>query len=325
MKQLYPPIDADAIQLVPVGAGHCLYVEECGRPDGVPVVFLHGGPGSGCVPDHRRYFDPSHYRILLFDQRGSGRSTPVGDTDYNSTRELVGDLEQVRRALGVDRWILFGEDWGATLALVYAQTYGSSLLGLVLCGVGLAQGRDLEWRFGPDGAARLLPDAWCAFREALPPGERNDPLGAYRRRTHSADPEVAIRAARAWTAWGNRIAGWDCPSATVAAPPPESQPEEMRAPPLVATSRIETHYAQGRYFLDEGQLLANTGRLPAVPVTIVHGCRDLVSPPDCAWALHRALPRSRLTMVHPAGHRPWEPATIDALVGEADRLRALAA
>ena len=317
---LYPPIEPDSILLLDVGAEHCLYVEECGRPDGVPVVFLHGGPGSGCQEDHRRYFDPAYYRIVLYDQRGSGRSTPLGETAHNGTRELIADLELVRRALGLDRWLVFGGSWGATLALAYAETHASAVLGLVLRGVFLGRQRDLDWFFGPDGAARLLPDAWRDFHDAILPNfaraARSDLVRAYRRAVHGSDPELAARAALAWTAWADRVATWDRPSDQA-----ETADEPAITPRVLAKAMIETHFAQCRYFLDEGELLANTSRLPPVPVSIVHGSRDLVCPVASAWELHRTVPGSRLTLVPEAGHLASEPAMIDALVGETDRLR----
>ncbi len=322
MNKLYPPIEPYSILLLDVGSGHCLYVEECGRRDGVPVVFIHGGPGSGCQTDHRRYFDPEYYRIVLYDQRGSGRSTPLGGTDHNGTRELIGDLETIRQALGLDRWLLFGGSWGATLALAYAETHGSGVLGLVLRGVFLGRRRDLDWFFGPDGAARLLPDAWRDFRVAilpdLPRTARSDPVRAYHRAVHGKDPELAAHAALAWTAWADRVATWDRHP---------DQAETIEAPVatqrVLAKAKIETHFAYRRYFLDEGQLLANASRLHPVPVSIVHGSRDLVCPVASAWELHRTLHGSRLIVVPQAGHLASEPAMIDALVGETDRLRAV--
>jgi proline iminopeptidase len=217
---------------------------------------------------------------------------------------------------------VFGGSWGATLALAYAQTHASAVLGLVLRGVFLGRQRDLDWFFGPDGAARLLPDAWCSFRDAVSPGSPRavprDLIKAYRRAVHGEDPELAARAALAWTAWADRVACWD------RAPEQGSVTDEPRATShVLAKAKIETHFAHRRYFLDEGQLLANTSRIPPVPVSIVHGSRDLVCPVASAWELHRAVPGSRLTVVPQAGHLASEPAMIDALVGETDRLRTI--
>ena len=314
MNALYPPLAPYAIHALDVGAGHRLYVEECGEPAGVPVVFLHGGPGSGCGPEHRRYFDPGYYRILLVDQRGSGRSTPVGGTAANTTRDLVLDLELIRAALGIERWLLFGGSWGATLALVYAQTHPAAVLGLVLRGTFLARARDLDWFFGPGGVARLLPGPWRVFQEGVPPAARADLIAGYYAAVHGADPGLAATAALAWSAWADQVSSWGRAAAPAAG---------AAAGPVLSKVRIETHYARHGYFLEDNEILRRAGRLPAVPLIIVHGLRDLVCPLEGAWALHQAVPGSRLVVVEETGHLIAEPGMIDALVGETDRLRSV--
>ena len=319
MRLRYPPIEPYAVRHIHVGSGHHLYVEECGRADGCPAVFLHGGPGSGCQPDHRRYFDPGHYRLVLVDQRGSGRSTPAGCTEHNDTRQLVQDLETIRLGLGIERWLLFGGSWGATLGLVYAQTYPERVLGLVLRGTFLARQRDLDWFFGPNGVARRLPDAWRAFRDQVPAGGGDDLPAAYDRLVHGDDPRRAAEAALAWSDWAGRVLTWNRPPASVGSAGQVATPQNAM-PQLLAKVRIETHYARYRYFLRENEILAQAHRLPRVPMTIVHGRLDLVCPLDGGWALHRAVPDSRFIPVEETGHLISEPRMIDALIGETDRL-----
>lgn len=314
MRQLYPPVAASAVYRIDVGDGHRIHVEECGNPTGIPVLFIHGGPGSGFNALHCRYFDPAHYRIVLVDQRGCGRSTPLGETPANSTEKLVRDLEVVRHRLGIARWILFGGSWGATLALCYAQRFPNAVSAMVLRGSFLARPRDLAWFFGGDGAARVLPDAYGDFVGLIPARERCDLVGAYHRRLHGTDEKIALAWAQAWAAWGDRVVTWTLP-------PSESKNKTDRKK-LLAKVRIETHYAVNRYFLADRPLLEAVGGLPDIPIAIVHGRRDLICPFEAAWALHRAIPNSRLVPVAKAGHLAIEPAMINALVGEMDRLRA---
>ncbi len=308
----YPQIEPYATRRLTVGAPHELHVEECGNPNGLPAVLLHGGPGSGCRGDLRRLFDPAFYRIVLFDQRGSGRSEPAGCTRANRTADLVADLEAIRRALGIDRWVVLGGSWGATLALIYAQTHPEAAAALVLRGSFLARRRDLDWFVGEDGVARLFPGQWRAFTEIVPEGERRNLVAAYHARLHGSDSEQALVFARAWAAWEDQVATWSLAEGSSGGVDPGR---------LVARVRIATHYAQHRYFIGANQILEQTGRLPAVPVSIVHGVRDLVCPMESAWALHRALPASRLIVVPDAGHLSVEPAMSAALTTETDRLR----
>jgi proline iminopeptidase len=312
----YPAIEPHATRRLPVALPHVLYVEECGNPLGLPVVVLHGGPGSGCRPHHRTLFDPGFYRILLFDQRGSGRSEPRGWVRRNRTPDLIDDLERIRRALGVDRWLLFGGSWGATLALLYAQAHPETVLGLVLRGVFLARPRDLDWFFGADGAARVFPEAWQSFSGMIPDAERGDLVAAYDRRVR--DPNGGEGFVEAWSAWEDRVATWSLGPATRSRATGGEDLERQRA-----KVRIATHFARHAYFIAPNQILDRAALLPDVPISIVQGRRDLVCPMEGAWALQHAVPGSRLIVVPAAGHLDSEPEMVDALVGETDRLRDL--
>ncbi len=317
MKTLYPPLDPYASHRIGVDATHTLYVEECGNPRGFPVVFLHGGPGSGCSPEHRRYFDPEGYRIILVDQRGAGRSEPLGETHANTTADLVADLERVRDQLGIDRWLLFGGSWGATLALVYALNHPQRILGLVLRGVFLARDADLEWFF--HGLKRLLPRDWSGLSSGLSePPQAARLIAWYHDRLRAADRETALQAARRWSEWGGRVVHWH----RSAAPEPVVAPDdaEFRESRLLAKVGIETHYAFHRYFIGENEILDRIGGFSGLPVAIVQGRFDLTCPMEGAWQLHRALAGSRLIEVAGAGHLIDEPPMISALVEETDRM-----
>lgn len=315
MKELYPISEPHAVHRIEVAQPHELYVEECGNPNGTPVIFLHGGPGSGCSAYHRRFFDPEFYRIILFDQRGSGRSLPLGETNKNSTSDLVRDMEVIRRYLEVEKWMLFGGSWGAALALIYGQTHPGRLLGMVLRGLFLARERDLEWFFS--GLGRLFPQEWERLLLGIPDGEQADLVAAYHRRIHGDDRELSLKSARAWSAWGSCVVSWNLPKG------PERSDEAEDQVRLLAKARIETHYAQHRYFIKDNQILERIGSLPKVPVSIVHGRFDLTCTMESAWLLHQALPDSNLVVVPEAGHLMNEPAMVSALVQESDRMRRL--
>lgn len=328
----YPAIEPYATRRLPVALPHVLYVEECGNPLGLPVVVLHGGPGSSCRPHHRTLFDPGFYRILLFDQRGSGRSEPRGWVRRNRTPDLIDDLERIRRAFGVDRWLLFGGSWGATLALLYAQAHPEAVLGLVLRGVFLARPRDLDWFFGADGVARVFPEAWQSLAGMIPDAERGDLVAAYDRRVQ--DPNGGQGFVEAWSAWEDRVATWSLSRLArsrategVGAGPDPGAPETGTGGEELerqrAKVRIATHFARHGYFIAPNQILDRAALLPEVPVSIIQGRRDLVCPMEGAWALQRAVPGSRLIVVPAAGHLDSEPEMVDALVGETDRLRDL--
>lgn len=308
MRVLYPDIAPFNSFVLDVGSPHRLYVEEVGSVSGIPALFLHGGPGSGCNENHRRYFDPSKYRVVLFDQRGCHRSSPQGSVDGNTTHHLLDDVERIRLQLGIDRWLVFGGSWGATLGLLYAQRHPDRVLGLILRGVFLARQKDLDW-FAREGASRIFPDYWSEFIQGIPADERKDLISSYYARLHGGDVEERRRAARAWSTWTDRVT-------TYLLPPTEAREENVDR--IVQQVAIETHYAQHRYFIAENQILDNAGRIPDVPTRIIHGRRDLTCTLDASWELHALLPRSQLTIVNEGGHLAGEPAMADALLSATD-------
>lgn len=311
MRELYPPITPYEHEMLDVSGGHTIYVEQCGNPEAIPVVFLHGGPGSGCKADHRRFFDPRRYRTVLFDQRGSGRSRPWGGVENNTTQELIADLEHIRERYGIEQWALFGGSWGAALALLYAQAHSERVSGLVLRGTFLARQSDVDWFFRA-GANRLLPVQWQRFLEALDLEPDTD-FGTYMHEAvFGADAALAQRVARAWEAWSGAVVMYSIDQAGDGVSGPIDA--------ALAKARLEMHYARHRYFLRENQLLEETDRLPEVPITLVHGARDITCTADSAWALHRAVPHSRLEILRTAGHLSSERPMIDALVRAADAL-----
>ena len=308
MRELYPEINASNSYRLKVDPVHTIYVEEAGNPRGIPVIFLHGGPGSGCNENHRRYFNPKKYRVVLFDQRGCHRSTPAGETKNNSTPDLLQDIERIREHLGIEQWLVFGGSWGATLGLLYAQSYPSRVLGMVLRGTFLARQKDLDW-FGRKGASMIFPDYWQDFTGIIPDPERSDLISAYYARVHGADREARETAAMAWSKWAGRLVTYLLPGA-------DYTPGDVGK--TVREVLIETHYAMHRYFIDENRILDNAALLPPVPVRIVHGRRDLTCTLDASWSLHRALPDSELVIVKEGGHLAGEPVMVDALVTATD-------
>jgi proline iminopeptidase len=303
--ELYPEITPFRSRMLPVDDRHTLHVEECGRSGGLPVVFLHGGPGSGCEPWHRRFFDPQVYHIVLFDQRGSGRSLPHAELEDNTTQDVIADIERVREELGIERWVVFGGSWGSTLGLAYAEAHPERVLGLVLRGIFLCRPRDIEW-FYQSGADHVFPDYWQDYLAPIPEAERGDMLEAYHRRLTGSDEVARMAAARAWSQWEGRTATL-LPSEAV---------EEHFTDPHVALSlaRIENHYFRNRIFLEPDQLLREAQRLAEIPGVIVHGRYDMICPIDQAFALHEVWPQARLEIVPDAGHSASEPGIVDALV-----------
>jgi len=305
MYTLYPPIQPYVTHSLKVDALHTLHVEECGNPEGVPVVFLHGGPGAGTSPVHRQFFDPEVYRIVLFDQRGCGRSTPHAELEANTTALLVEDIETIRAHLEIERWLVFGGSWGSTLALVYAETHPQRVLGLVLRGIFLCRDQDVHW-FYQDGASRVFPDHWADFLEPIPEAERGDLLHAYHRRLTGDDEVGRMASAKAWSVWEGRCAtiGQDRNVAS------------HFAEPYLAMSlaRIECHYFVNHSFLAPDQILRDAHRLANIPGVIVHGRYDMVCPVDQAWALHRAWPQAELHIVPDAGHAATEAGNVHALI-----------
>lgn len=313
MRTLYPPIKPISHRMLDVGDGHSLYVEECGNPDGIPAVFLHGGPGVGCGPDNRRFFDPERYRVLLFDQRGAGRSRPHAELEHNHTAKIIDDLELIRETFGIQRWLVFGGSWGSTLALLYAQAYPDRVLAMVLRGIYLNRTRDFDWLYGY-GASRVYPDYWEELIAPIPEAERDDIPGAYYRRVVGDNPETAREAALAWSLWEGRCATLRIDEALL---------NQFRDPGLAwAFARISTHYFVNRLFMDPDQILDNAGRLAGIPGVIVHGRYDMICVLDQAHALHRSWPDSRLEIIPDAGHSATEPGIIDALVRAADEYAA---
>jgi len=309
---LFPEIDPYAAGRLAVDARHTLYWETCGNHDGVPLVFLHGGPGGGCLPHHRRYFDPAFWRVALFDQRGAGRSAPSAEIADNTTRHLVADIEQLRQHLGIRQWLLFGGSWGSTLALAYAEAHPERCLGLVLRGIFLARPAELDWFM--HGMRNVFPEAWRAFAEFLPPAERADLLGSYHRRLTHADPAVHLPAARAW----DRYEG-ACSRLRPVIDPLWKFDNDASA---LAIARIEAHYFVHQAFLGADELLANVDRIRHLPCTIVQGRYDVICPPVTADALARAWPEAEYIVVPDAGHSIREPGITQELVAAVTRMQA---
>lgn len=305
MRRLYPEIKPNATYTLPVDAPHVLYVEECGNPAGLPVLFVHGGPGAGCEEFHRRFFDPEVYRIVLFDQRGCGRSRPHASLERNTTPDLVADMEVIRRHLDIERWVVFGGSWGATLALVYAETHPEHTLGLILRGIFLCRAREIHW-FYQEGANRLFPDYWQDFVHPIPEPERHDLLHAHYRRLTGDDEVARMRSAEAWSIWEGR-------TATLT---PKKEVVDFFSDPHVALSlaRIEAHYFVNHIFLKSNQILRDAYKLKNIPGVIVHGRYDVVCPLENAWDLHHAWPEAKLEIVPDAGHSASEPGIVHALI-----------
>jgi proline iminopeptidase len=285
---VYPPIEPYQHGWLDTGDGHRVYWELCGNPHGKPAVFLHGGPGSGCSADHRRLFDPARYNVLLFDQRGCGRSTPHASIDDNTTWHLVEDMERLRQMMGVERWLVFGGSWGSTLALAYAQTHPARVDALVVRGIFTARREELNWYY-QEGASWLFPDLWDEFLAPIPPDERDDLMAAYRRRLTSGDEQVRQHAARAWSLWEGR---------TIRLLPDAALAEQFGSDRFsLAVARIENHYFVHHAFMEEGQLLRDAYRLANVRGVIVQGRYDVATPARTAWELSRAWPAARLALI----------------------------
>ncbi len=309
-QYLYPPVEPFDRQMLDVGDGHQIYVEESGNPEGRAVIVFHGGPGGGSSPAMRRYFDPAIYRIILFDQRGCGRSTPHASVEANTTWHLVDDIELIRQTLGIERWVVFGGSWGATLALIYGITHPDRCAHLVLRGVFTMTQAELVWFYG-GGAGRFWPETWARFSDMIPEGERGDMIGAYHKRLFSGNLHTEILHAKAWSAWENALAtvnstgvGGDSPS------------EYARA-----FARLENHYFTHAGFLDhDGWILSKIDKLAQVPGTVVQGRYDMICPPGTAYDLANAWPACRLHMVPLAGHALSEPGISAELVRVMDAM-----
>jgi proline iminopeptidase len=301
MQILYPNIKPYATHHVAVGDQHTLYVEESGSVDGIPVVVVHGGPGAGSHPDQRRFFDPQKYRIILFDQRGCGQSTPQGELENNTTQKLIADMEKIRETLAIEKWVVFGGSWGAALSLLYAQAHPQHVQYLMVRSVLLARENDLNWFF-KHGANQVFPLQWRDFVKLIPRAERQDILGAYNKLLNAPNELTRMAAAKAWSAWNRQCATFNPPS-----------PNQMHTASL-RLARIESHYFTNRCFIEENQILNNLLKMREVSGTIIHGHYDMICPLNNAVELHEGWGKSTLEIIHTAGHASSEPALTDAII-----------
>ena len=305
MNTLYPEIRPYVNHSIEVEPPHILHVEEYGSQDGIPVLFIHGGPGAGTESYHSRFFDPNVYRIILFDQRGAGRSSPHASLENNTTQALVADMEVIREKLGVEKWVLFGGSWGSTLALVYAETHPQNVSGLILRGIFLCRPKEIEW-FYQQGAHRIFPDYWEDYVRVIPQEERSEMVSAFYKRLTGANELQRMRAAKAWSVWEGRTATLMGRKEVV------DHFESSHV--ALSLARIECHYFMNNAFLEENQILRDAKKLKEIPGVIVHGRYDMVCPIESAWDLHKAWPEAELRIIKNAGHAASEPGIIDALV-----------
>ncbi|MCA9708006.1 MAG: prolyl aminopeptidase [Myxococcales bacterium] len=312
-RSFYPDIEPFDIGRLPVSDLHTIYYEQSGNPEGKPVVFVHGGPGGGTDAKQRRFFDPAAYRIVLFDQRGCGRSTPHAELRENTTWDLVADMEALRQTLGIERWQVFGGSWGSTLALAYAQKHPDRVTELVLRGIFMLRPKELHW-FYQEGASAIFPDTWERYLEVIPQAERGDLIKAYYARLTSDDPQVRLAAARAWSIWEA--------STSFLVQSHDYMTHAGEDEFALAFARIECHYfVNGGFFEVEDQLLRDVDRIRHIPAVIAQGRYDVVCPMMSAWDLHRAWPEAQLQIVPDAGHSAYEPGIVDVLIEATDRFR----
>ena len=310
MHTLYPAIKPYATHNLQVDSTHEIYVEECGSPDGIPALFVHGGPGGGSSKMDRRFFDPEKYRIILFDQRGSGRSKPHAELGGNTPQLLIEDIETIRTTLAVDRWVLFGGSWGSTLSLLYAQVHPKRVMGMILRGIFLARQSDLDWTYSEGGASQVFPDQWEDFLAPILKDERDDMVGAYHRRLFGDNELARMNAAKHWAMWEGRIATLR---------PNQEVIDHCADPHLaLAMSRIECHYFKNNAFIKENQIIENMNLLARIPGIIIHGRYDMVCPLENAWQLSEHWPEAELHIIRDAGHASLEPGIIDALIRATD-------
>ena len=308
---LYPEIEPFHCAHMDVGDGHSVYVEQVGNPRGEPVVVLHGGPGGGCNPSYRRYFDPARYRVVLFDQRGAGRSTPNASVEHNTTWDLVDDIERIRTHLGIDSWVVFGGSWGSTLALAYAITHPARARALMLRGIFLARVHEYAWLYGPEGVARIFPERYAAFLAPIPFAERHEILAAYHRRLMGSDQAVAERCALAWSVWEGAISRLL----------PQEDVEDVMGPIALAFARIECHYFIHGCWLSPNQLLEGArATLQDIPVVIAQGRYDVICPVSSAYELAQVLPHAELHIAPSSGHSVSEPEITEILLHAMDAL-----
>ncbi|MBL4769179.1 MAG: prolyl aminopeptidase [Rhodobacteraceae bacterium] len=305
VQYLHPPIEPFDQRMMEVGQGHKIYIEQCGNPKGIPVIVLHGGPGGGCSPTMRRYFDPRIYRVILFDQRGCGRSRPHASIDDNTTWHLVADIEKIRQTLNVSDWMVFGGSWGATLALIYAQTHPDRVRHMILRGVFLMTQSELDWFYG-GGAGKFWPETWARFVSLIPNDEHGDLIAAYHKRLFSGDLATETLYGRAWAAWENALASIHSNGGASGV---------SHGPYARAFARLENHYFSHAGFLEfDGQIQANMGRISHIPGVIVQGRYDMICPPTSAWRISELWPECELKMVRNAGHALSEPGISAELV-----------
>lgn len=320
---LYPELEPFNKNWLKVDNLHQIFYEECGNPHGIPVIFLHGGPGSGCNPTQRRFFDPKHYRIVLLDQRGCGRSLPVGEVRLNTTDDLVADIEKLRNHLGIDQWHVFGGSWGSTLALAYAVKHAKQVISLILRGIFLSRPSELNWFLGD--VQHFYPEAWHKLISYLPAEKQNDVLNAYAELIFSEDININAEAAVQWNAFESAIMRLkptvnNAPKEDIAKNKEAFQQEQATE---VARARVQIHYIQHQCFIDGEALLKQTAILSNIPTIIVQGRYDMVCPPQTAWALHQMMPHAQFVMVADAGHSAMEPGVTSALVAATEQFKSL--
>ncbi|SDY45923.1 prolyl aminopeptidase [Nitrosomonas sp. Nm58] len=310
---LYPEIEPYHHGMLPLDARHTLYWEQSGNAEGIPVLFLHGGPGAGSAPSHRRFFDPAHYRIIIYDQRGAGRSTPLGETHDNTTPHLIEDIETLRQYLGIEKWLVFGGSWGSTLALAYGEAHPARCLGFILRGIFLCRKSEIDWFLY--GLRHFFPEAWQDFVAPLSPLERNDILAAYYRHLMDPDPAIHMPAARAWGRYEGRC--------STLLPSPETVNYFSSDTVALGLARMEAHYFSHDIFLPQNALLDNVTKLHPLPAIIVQGRYDAVCPIVSANDLHQAWPQAEYVIIEDAGHSAWEPGIRSALVQATDKFKAM--
>ncbi len=312
MKSLFPEIKPYQTFFLETDSQHSVYVEECGNPEGLPVIFLHGGPCSGCKPDHRRFFDPEVYRIILFDQRGCGLSIPYGELDRNTTQDLIDDMERIRSRLQIKQWLLFGGSWGGALALLYAQHHRERVSGLIIRGVFLARRRDLDW-FVRDGANRIYPEQWARLLASVPQSDSDDLIEKLCDVLSGNDEIARRRAAREWSVWGSQVA---LGSGYL----PDTEEDHVTSK-MVQQARMEMHYAKNKYFIEENRILEHCNKIKGLPTIIIHGRNDLVCPVEAGLSLHLALPESDYVLLPASGHVALGTEMIDTLVSATEKMK----
>ena len=306
IKELYPEINEFDNFMLETNSDHKVYVEQAGNRSGIPILFLHGGPGSGCNENHRRYFNPEKYRIILFDQRGCNRSIPNGHEVNNTTVDILSDIEAIRKQLNIEKLVLFGGSWGATLALLYAEHYPEQVSGIILRGTFLAREEDISW-FIRDGANKIYPGYWQEFLSIFSEDEKNNLLDSIHNHMFSNNRKTQLQTAKAWSLWAGRVV-------THCLEDEYTLDDDEDEEKMINDVKIEIHYAKNKYFIEENQIINNIEKIEDVPIMIVHGQSDITCLPDASSLLHKLLPKSKLTLVPNAGHLAGEPAITDALI-----------